>query len=232
MFVRWLGIYFLVLALCAESRADDEIAERVAAAFEAGAHEAVTKLAGRDDPDPWFVAARLCELEKFDAAAAFARAAPRKDTEALPAWVATRVTSEQPDDFAAARDLFERGKERQSARAYEESETAFAAAAEKAEGIGWRAGQAWALLEAARSAFRRSAFPEMDRFAAAALAVEENLECRQGQARAVVIRIHEKGQAVLAYLTTTGALPRLLAYTLQGRHKNAHEDGNDSDNYQ
>jgi len=45
-------------------------------------------LAAKDDPDPWTVADDLCSRGEFDAAEAFAKAAPRPDTLKLPAYVA------------------------------------------------------------------------------------------------------------------------------------------------
>jgi len=58
--------------------------------FKAGDAEALKALAAKDDPDPWLVADELCARSEHDAALALAQAAPRKDTEKLPDYVASR----------------------------------------------------------------------------------------------------------------------------------------------
>jgi len=78
----------------------EQAAAKVVAAFEAKHGGALGALAERDDPDPWLVADELCARGEHDAADAFARAAPRKDVEKLPRYVAAR-RGEVPD--AAAR---------------------------------------------------------------------------------------------------------------------------------
>ncbi len=68
-------------------------------------------LAARDDPDPWLVADALCEMGEFEVAEAYARAAPRRDVEALPRHVAARraggagLSLEAGDAAAKAREL-------------------------------------------------------------------------------------------------------------------------------
>ena len=78
---------FLAGAVRAQDR---DVADLVRAAFTAKDTAALRALAARDDPDPWVVAEILCSRGWFDAAEAFARAAPQLDTEKLPAYVAVR----------------------------------------------------------------------------------------------------------------------------------------------
>ena len=62
-------------------------AEEVVKAVEAGDAPALAALAARDAPDPWIVADVLCAQDRHGAALAFAKAAPRAATKALPAAV-------------------------------------------------------------------------------------------------------------------------------------------------
>ena len=62
-------------------------ADAVLKAVEATDSAALKALAEKDEPDPWIVADELCYRGEHDAAEAFAKAAPRVDTEALPAYV-------------------------------------------------------------------------------------------------------------------------------------------------
>jgi len=59
---------------------------------------ALKALAAKDEPDPWLVADELIRRGEFDAADAFAKAAPRVDVETLPAYVAS--CRGKPDDPA------------------------------------------------------------------------------------------------------------------------------------
>jgi hypothetical protein len=67
---------------------DEQAADAVLAAVKAKDTEALKALAEKDNPDPWLVADLLCYRGAHDAAEAFAKAAPRADTEKLPAYVA------------------------------------------------------------------------------------------------------------------------------------------------
>ena len=67
-----------------------QAAEKVLAAFKAEDKKTIASLAAKDTPDPWIVADELCRRGGHDAAEAFAKAAPRKDVEKLPAYVASR----------------------------------------------------------------------------------------------------------------------------------------------
>lgn len=80
------------LARVAEAAPDSpaEAAQKALAAIEAKDAGALRGLAERDEPDPWIVADELLFLGEPEAAEAFARAAPRKDVEALPAYLAGR----------------------------------------------------------------------------------------------------------------------------------------------
>jgi CHAT domain-containing protein/Tfp pilus assembly protein PilF len=73
----------------------------VLAAVKAKDEAALRVLATKDDPDPWRVADELIQREKFDAADAFSKAAPRADVERLPAYVESRRGK---SDDARARD--------------------------------------------------------------------------------------------------------------------------------
>jgi tetratricopeptide (TPR) repeat protein len=102
----------LVLALLiARARAQDEpakpdtpeqAAEKVLAALKTEDPGALKALAGRDRPDPWLVADELGLRGKLEAAEAFARAAPRKDTEKLPAYVASHRSAPADEAVRAA----------------------------------------------------------------------------------------------------------------------------------
>ncbi|MHC5030633.1 MAG: tetratricopeptide repeat protein, partial [Planctomycetota bacterium] len=71
----------------------EQAAEAVLAALRAKDQPALKALAERDAPDPWLVADELCAREEYDAAEAFAKAAPRPDTEKLPGYVAAHQVS-------------------------------------------------------------------------------------------------------------------------------------------
>ncbi len=96
---------FLALLASAAAALDPvgEAADTVSAAFRAGDSALLRDLAGKDKPDPWLVAEELCCRGEHDAAEAFARAAPRKDVESLPAHVASRRV--RAHDAKAARAL-------------------------------------------------------------------------------------------------------------------------------
>src|SRR5262245_16154935 len=65
----------------------EKAADKALAAVAAKDDAALKALASRDKPDPWMVADELCARDAFDAAAAFAKAAPRAAVDALPAYV-------------------------------------------------------------------------------------------------------------------------------------------------
>ena len=66
-----------------------QAAQRVVVAYAAKNAAGLKDLAATDDPDPWLVVDALLFRTEAEAADAFARAAPRKDTEKLPAYVAS-----------------------------------------------------------------------------------------------------------------------------------------------
>ncbi|MCC7136962.1 MAG: CHAT domain-containing protein [Planctomycetes bacterium] len=76
----------------------EQAADGVLAAVTAKDDVALKALAAKDAPDPWLVADELIRRGEFDVADAFAKAAPRVDTEALPGYVASRRG--KPDDPA------------------------------------------------------------------------------------------------------------------------------------
>ncbi|MCC7138125.1 MAG: CHAT domain-containing protein [Planctomycetes bacterium] len=67
-----------------------QAADAVLAATKAKDDAALGALAAQDVPDPWRVVDQLIRQGEHDAAEAFAKASPRVDTEALPAYVASR----------------------------------------------------------------------------------------------------------------------------------------------
>lgn len=77
-----------------EPPAPDEAAVEVVKAVEARQEGALRKLAARDLPDPWLVADAVLLQGAKGAAEAFAKAAPRKDVEKLPEFVATWTAGE------------------------------------------------------------------------------------------------------------------------------------------
>ncbi len=68
----------------------EQAADAVLAAVAAKDDAGLKALAAKDDPDPWLVADELIRRGQHDAAEGFAKAAPRVDTEALPAYVGSR----------------------------------------------------------------------------------------------------------------------------------------------
>jgi len=85
-----LGVLCVLAAVAVAEKkplALEQAAQKVIAAIEAKDPAALKALAGRDRPDPWLVADLLCAQGKHDEAIAFAKAAPRRDVEKLPAYV-------------------------------------------------------------------------------------------------------------------------------------------------
>lgn len=80
-----------------------QAAERVVVAFAAKDVAVLKALASTDDPDPWLVVDALLFRTEAEAADAFAHAAPRKDTERLPTYVAS--VRDKPYDVAAKKAL-------------------------------------------------------------------------------------------------------------------------------
>ena len=64
----------------------EDAADRVVETYRAGGD--LKELAAQYNSCPWLVADELCARGEYDAAEAFAKAAPRPDTEKLPAYVA------------------------------------------------------------------------------------------------------------------------------------------------
>src|SRR5262245_45366462 len=82
----------------------EQAAESVLGAIRGGDSRAVAALGSADDPDPWRVADELLRRGERTAADAFARSAPRPDTEGLAAYVAPRTG---PSDARARRPRLE-----------------------------------------------------------------------------------------------------------------------------
>jgi len=76
----------------------ESAADAVLAALTAQDGAALRAIAAEDAPDPWLVADELLSRGRFDAAVAFAKAAPRADVEALPAYIESR--RDKPEDAA------------------------------------------------------------------------------------------------------------------------------------
>ena len=68
----------------------EQAADAVLKAIETKDGAVLQALAAQDAPDPWLVADELCYRHQHDAAEAFARTAPRVDTETLAGYVASR----------------------------------------------------------------------------------------------------------------------------------------------
>ena len=79
----------------------EQAADVVITAVKSEDGAAMRALAAKDDPDPWLVADELIRRGEFDAAVAFATAAPRADVEALPGYVnASRGRAPDADERA------------------------------------------------------------------------------------------------------------------------------------
>jgi len=89
-----------------------------------------------------------------------------------------------PHDLAGVRSLFVQGKALQELRRFEHSAGAFDESASRATELGWLAGAAAALEQAARSRSRWSEFEGTLRTAQRWKAVETSLRCERGVARA------------------------------------------------
>ena len=103
----------------------DSVAAAVAKAWQEKDEAEVKALAAGDNPDPWAVADALLVLGAKEAAEAFAKAAPRKDVETLPAFV-TRWSAGEPD--RAARQTLAKGNAALVAMRHAEALEAFSAA--------------------------------------------------------------------------------------------------------
>jgi len=95
----------LAATILAQDKPDtpEQAADKVLAAFKAKDEKALKALAEKEKPDPWLVADELCFRKEHDAAEAFAKAAPRKDVEKLPGYVASRRG--KPPNTAARKTL-------------------------------------------------------------------------------------------------------------------------------
>jgi len=89
-------VLFLLVGLALADPVTDA-ADQVLAATD------LKQLASRDKPDPWLVVDELCRRGEFDKAEAFAKTAPRTDTEKLPAYVAAQ--RERPTDPGARKAI-------------------------------------------------------------------------------------------------------------------------------
>ncbi|MCC7137529.1 MAG: CHAT domain-containing protein [Planctomycetes bacterium] len=197
----------------------EQAADAVLVAIAAKDDATLKALASKDAPDPWLVADELIRREQHDAAEAFARAAPRVDTEALPAYVASRRG--KPDDpsrrarIAKANAPFAAGDAAGALAAlgapetaaiedvvgvrlamgravalralvrFDDSLTAYRAAGEAAETMGWLARATRVHLDAGVTDYRRSAFASAADAWRRALALAERRGDRAGAADAL-----------------------------------------------
>ena len=178
----------LLWAAPAPADAITKAADQVLQAIAAEDTSKLKALAASSAPGPWLVADELCLHREYDAAEAFAKAAPRKDTAKLPAYVAARRGKEpnraareavaearqaaRPEDALAALDAVrERGDDVGSVRLdyalgrvlehlrrYEESAKVLRSAAERAERLGWLRRAAASHHLAGKSSYRRADF--------------------------------------------------------------------------
>ncbi len=100
----------------------DDVAARVKAAHLAGDAAKLAEWSAKDAPDPWLVADALLVTGAREAAEAFAKAAPRKDVERLPEFVAGWKTT---DGDAAARQALANGNAALGAQRYTDALAAF-----------------------------------------------------------------------------------------------------------
>jgi hypothetical protein len=107
-------------------------AKAAAKAVEAKDEAGLRALAERDDPDPWMVADAILAGGGKEAAEAFAKAAPRKDVERLPAYVAAWTAT--PAE-ATAREAVRKGNAALGAGRFAEALEAFSAAPAEAGGV-------------------------------------------------------------------------------------------------
>ena len=77
----------------------EQAADAVLEAVRAKTEKVLGRLAKEDNPDPWMVVEELCDRGEHDGAEAFARAAPRKAVEKLPAYIGSR-RGKAPDGTA------------------------------------------------------------------------------------------------------------------------------------
>ncbi len=110
--MRRLVVVVCLLLVLAPAAADEkksppnpveQAADSVLEALKTNDDEKLAALAASDKPDPWIVADELCYREKPAAALAFAEAAPRADTESLPAYV--KAWKARADEKAAREAL-------------------------------------------------------------------------------------------------------------------------------
>ena len=105
-----VGLLLCVAAAVAqeETETPEQAADQVLAAVQASDTETLKALAERDEPDPWLVADELCFRGERGAAVAFAKAAPRPDTERLAEyverWEGRELVARQRELLVAIRD--------------------------------------------------------------------------------------------------------------------------------
>jgi len=101
--MRIAGVVLIVAAVAVAQDKALTPEQAAKAVIEAKDAAVLKSLAEKYDPDPWLVADLLCAQGKYDAALAFAKAAPRKDVEKLPGYVESQRGK---PDSAAGRKAF------------------------------------------------------------------------------------------------------------------------------
>ncbi|MCZ6463025.1 MAG: hypothetical protein O7A09_01705, partial [Proteobacteria bacterium] len=92
------AVLFALLAVVAfGADRPGDIADDVLDALREKDTKRLEELAKRDEPDPWLVAEDLCSRGEHAAAAAFAKAAPRRSVARLPAYVERRRKAGEPE---------------------------------------------------------------------------------------------------------------------------------------
>jgi len=172
----------LIVAVAAVADPVSDGADAVLAAHRAGDADALRAAAGTNDPDPWLVADELCARGEHAAAEALARASDHVDLKALPGALADMrktdaasraayraamadLGSGKVGEALAALDgikraaglhavtlLRARGSALQRLGRHKDALTAFVAAADEAERLGWLFGAGIARFEALVSA--------------------------------------------------------------------------------
>ncbi len=193
----------------------------------------IAALAARTKPDAFRVAAALCNRDEYDAALAYARAAPRQMVEDLPAYVKARREGGD-DTVAAVRAIYQRGWAHYLAGRFALAQKDIEASRKAAEAIGWKRHVAWATRKVGDTHHRRGDHAEALGFYERALVLaraigdksQESLSLHnRGQMRQLAGRLEDAKsdyEAALAIERTLGD-PAGLAYELTAvGHIHAH----------
>ena len=188
----------------AKPQTPQQAADAAVAAVASDDTDALRTLAEKDEPDPWLVADVLCHRSQHDAAAAYARAAKRKATEGLPAYieavrarggearavlevveralakknwdaVVAAVVPEPLDSVPRIRVAFARGLALRSLGKHPESVDVFLGAGSAADALGWLSRSAASFKQAGLSSVHARDVPRAIRCWTKWLHVEREL---------------------------------------------------------